>query len=57
MQQRISCIICILSIGKRLPLMLLFKGVPDDTLENRLNKLPEVKTNRIYIACQKKFMG
>ena len=37
--------------------MLLFKGVPDDTLENRLNKLPEVKTNRIYIACQKKFMG
>ena len=53
MKQRISCILCVLSNGKRLPPMLVFKGVPDGTLEKRLNKLPEVKNNRIYIACQK----
>ena len=34
-KQRISCILCILSNGERLPPMLVFKGVPDGTLENR----------------------
>ena len=52
-KQRISCILCILSNGERLPPMLVFKGVPDGTLENRLKKIPDVKNNKIFISCQK----
>ena len=32
--------------------MLVFKGVPEGTIEKRLNKLPEVINHKIYIACQ-----
>ena len=52
-KQRISCILCILSNGERLPPMLVFKGVPDGTLENRLKKITDVKNNKIFISCQK----
>ena len=44
--------LCILGNGKRLPPMLVFKGVPEGTIEKRLNKLPEVINHKIYIACQ-----
>lgn len=39
-KERISCILCIFPNGKKAPPMLLFKGVPESTLEKKLNKLP-----------------
>ena len=32
--------------------MLVFKGVPDGTLEKRLKNIPDVKNNKIFISCQ-----
>ena len=33
--------------------MLVFKGVPESTLETKLNNLPDVKNKKVYFICQK----
>ena len=33
--------------------MLVFKGVPEGSLEKKLNKLPEVAENKVLVLCQK----
>ena len=51
-KQRITCVLCILANGMKLPPMLVFKGVPEGTLEHRLNKLKLVIENKMYVVCQ-----
>lgn len=52
-KERVSCILCIFANGSKAPPMLVFKGVPEGTLEKKLNKLPEVAENKVLILCQK----
>ena len=51
-KQRVSCILCIFANGQKAPPMLVFKGVPEGTLENKLKKLPDVINKKIFVLCQ-----
>lgn len=51
-KERISCILCIFGNGMKAPPMLVFKGVPENHLENKLNELKVVLQNKIYVTCQ-----
>ena len=50
--QRISCILCIFSNGYKAPPMLVFKGLPENTLEKRLSKIKVVLEKKIFVVCQ-----
>ena len=56
-KQRITCVLCILANGMRLPPMLVFKGVPARTLEHRLNNLKLVIEKKYICSLPKKSMG
>ena len=51
-KQRLSCMLCIYADGHRAPPMLVFKGLPDDSLEKRLSNLKVVKENKVFVVCQ-----
>lgn len=49
-KERASCILCIFGNGMKAAPMLVFKGVPDNHLENKLNKIKVVLEKKIYIT-------
>jgi hypothetical protein len=51
-KQRISCILCIFANGYRAPPMLVFKGLPENTLDKRLNKIKVILEKKIFVVCQ-----
>ena len=51
-KERVSCILCIFGNGMKAAPMLVFKGVPENLLENKLNKIKVVLEKKIYVTCQ-----
>ena len=51
-KERVSYILCIFENGMKASSILLFDDVPENHLENKLNKIKVVLEKKIYVTCQ-----